>query len=115
MPTEASLDDELPPVPDDVEALARQLVARLDPPGDPRIARELIESALGLLTDGPDPLDLKIAAAAMTEMREAFAVFAPYEQIPKANAASSSRQPGGRNVRVTTSPALVSGTSIVSR
>ena len=91
MPTEASLDDELPPVPDDVEALARQLVARLDPPGDPRIARELIESALGLLTDGPDPLDLKIAAAAMTEMREAFAVFAPYEQIPKATVFGSAR------------------------
>ena len=91
MATEAPLDDDLPPVPDDVEELARQLVARLDPPGDPRIAIELVASALGLLTDEPDPLDLKIAAAAMTEMREAFAVFSPYEPIPKATVFGSAR------------------------
>ena len=64
---------------------------RLDPPGDPRIAIELVASALGLLTDEPDPLDLKIAAAAMTEMREAFAVFAPFEPIPKATVFGSAR------------------------
>ena len=39
----------------------------------------------------PDPLDLKIAAAAMTEMREAFAVFAPYRDIPKVTVFGSAR------------------------
>ena len=45
----------------------------------------------GCSTDRPDPLDLKIAAAAMTEMREAFAVFAPYRDIPKVTVFGSAR------------------------
>ena len=48
-------------------------------------------AALGLLTDHPDPLDLKIAAAAMTEMREAFAVFAPYRDVQKVTVFGSAR------------------------
>ena len=54
-------------------------------------AEQLLEGALGLLTDGPDPLDLKIAAAAMSEMREAFAVFAPYRDIQKVTVFGSAR------------------------
>jgi uncharacterized protein (TIGR00730 family) len=56
-----------------------------------RSAIELLEASLGLLTDHPDPLDLKIAAAAMTEMREAFQVFEPYENIPKVTVFGSAR------------------------
>jgi hypothetical protein len=75
----------------DLQALARRLVEELNAGVDQRIAAELLASALGLITDRPDPLDLKIAAAAMTEMREAFAVFAPYRDIPKVTVFGSAR------------------------
>ena len=44
---------------------ATQLIEELNPAVDQRVAIELLGAALGLLTDRPDPLDLKIAAAAM--------------------------------------------------
>jgi uncharacterized protein (TIGR00730 family) len=75
----------------DLQARARELVEALDQPVDHRIAAELLGSALGLLTDHPDPLDLKIAAAAMTEMREAFAVFAAYRDVQKVTVFGSAR------------------------
>jgi uncharacterized protein (TIGR00730 family) len=75
----------------DLQVLARRLVEELNAGVDQRIAAELLASALGLITDRPDPLDLKIAAAAMTEMREAFAVFAPYRDIPKVTVFGSAR------------------------
>ncbi len=80
-----------PRVADALRERARRLVEELDLPVDPRVARELLEAALGLLADDPDPLDLKIAAAAMTEMREAFTVFAPYRHIPKVTVFGSAR------------------------
>jgi uncharacterized protein (TIGR00730 family) len=46
---------------------------------------------LGLIGDRPDTLDLKIAAAALAEMREAFSVFAPYNDIPKVTVFGSAR------------------------
>ena len=82
--------DERPAVPDDVEQIARQLAVRLDAGGS-RGALELLEASLGLLADHPDALDLKIAAAAMTEMREAFEVFGPYEDVPKVTVFGSAR------------------------
>ena len=60
-------------------------------PADERLAREMLESALGLIGDRPDTLDLKIAAAALAEMREAFAVFAPYNDVPKVTVFGSAR------------------------
>ncbi len=78
-------------VPEDVVERARRLIEELNPHGDQRVALELLGAALGLLDDRPDPLDLKIAAAAMTEMREAFAVFAPYRDIPKVTVFGSAR------------------------
>ena len=80
-----------PAVPEDAQARARRLVEELDPRGDHRVASELLAAALGLLRDDPDPLDLKIAAAAVTEMREAFAVFAPYRDVPKVTVFGSAR------------------------
>ena len=72
------------PVPLDVAALTQRILDELGATGDRRLAQQLLESALGLLGDRADALDLKIAAAAMTEMREAFAVFAPLRDIQKA-------------------------------
>jgi uncharacterized protein (TIGR00730 family) len=79
------------PPPADVSALATRILAELAAPGDRRLAQQLLESALGLVTDRPDALDLKIAAAAMSEMREAFAVFAPFRDVQKVTVFGSAR------------------------
>jgi len=44
-----------------------------------------------LITDEPDALDLKIASAAVTEMRDAFAVFKPYKDVRKVSIFGSAR------------------------
>lgn len=79
----------------DVAALVQQVIDQvtdaLGVPVDRRLAQQLLEGAIGLLTDRPDALDLKIAGAAMTEMREAFSVFAPYRDIPKVTVFGSAR------------------------
>lgn len=64
---------------------------------DRSLAEELLSETLGLLTDQPQSLDLKIAAATITEMRDAFSMFAPYRGIPKASIFGSARtQPHDR-------------------
>ena len=64
---------------------------------DRRLARELLESALGLIGDRTDTLDLKIAEAALAEMRDAFAMFAPYRDVPKVTVFGSARTRGRRS------------------
>jgi len=56
-----------------------------------RLARQLVESALALIDDQPTVLDLKIASAALEEMREAFKMFAPFRDIPKVTIFGSAR------------------------
>lgn len=46
---------------------------------------------LGLIDDEPHTLDLKIASAAVAEMRDAFAMFAPYQGVPKVSIFGSAR------------------------
>jgi uncharacterized protein (TIGR00730 family) len=58
---------------------------------DFRISEEFVSEALGLITDEPDTLDLKIASAAITEMRDAFSMFAPYKEIRKVSIFGSAR------------------------
>jgi uncharacterized protein (TIGR00730 family) len=80
------------PAPDALEALVAATVdAAGGNPSDERLARELLESTLGLIGDRPATLDLKIAAAAVAEMREAFSVFAPYRDIRKVTVFGSAR------------------------
>lgn len=52
---------------------------------------EIFSSSVLLATHPPDRLDLKIANAALKEMRAAFAVFAPYADVPKATIFGSAR------------------------
>jgi uncharacterized protein (TIGR00730 family) len=66
-------------------------VAGLTDASGMRLAREMLETAFGLVEDRPATLDLKIAAAALAEMREAFAVFAPYRDVPKVTVFGSAR------------------------
>jgi uncharacterized protein (TIGR00730 family) len=56
-----------------------------------RMAAQLLQSAFALLADDPDILDLKIAGAALEEMREAFKMFAPFHDIPKVTIFGSAR------------------------
>jgi uncharacterized protein (TIGR00730 family) len=78
-------------LPDPVGALLASAVEPLDNATDEKLAREMLESALGLIGDRPETLDLKIAAAALAEMREAFSVFAPYRDVPKVTVFGSAR------------------------
>jgi len=55
------------------------------------LAAELIEQAQGLIDDDPRAQDLRIAAAAVTEMRESFKMFAPYREVPKVTIFGSAR------------------------
>ncbi|MBK5333129.1 MAG: TIGR00730 family Rossman fold protein [Ilumatobacteraceae bacterium] len=56
-----------------------------------RLGQQLIESAFALLSDRPNQLDLKIAGAALEEMREAFKMFAPFRDVPKVTIFGSAR------------------------
>jgi uncharacterized protein (TIGR00730 family) len=78
-------------LPDAVAEQVANLVADVGPPTDERLARELLAAAIGLIGDHPATLDLKIASAALAEMRSAFAVFAPYRDIPKVTVFGSAR------------------------
>ena len=84
LPAEAELPDE------DVELISR-LVADLGVTTNVRLSETLIAEALGLVADQPSTLDLKIASAAITEMRDAFAVFAPYRDVRKVSIFGSAR------------------------
>jgi len=54
------------------------------------IAR-ILATGIGLGLDGSDRLDLKITTAALSEMRAAFELFAPYTHIPKVTIFGSAR------------------------
>lgn len=72
------------------DALA-DLLSRLGEVEDADIVFELFVSALGLARDRADRGDLKIANAALREMRHAFAMFAPYRATRKAAIFGSAR------------------------
>ena len=52
---------------------------------------EILATAVGLAGDGADRLDLKITNAALAEMRRAFRVFAPWQDVPKVTIFGSAR------------------------
>jgi uncharacterized protein (TIGR00730 family) len=68
-----------------------RLIADLGVSKDIRLSEEFLAESLGLLTDHPDTLDLKIAASAIAEMRDAFAMFAPYKDVRKVTIFGSAR------------------------
>jgi hypothetical protein len=55
------------------------------------IKRQLLYSAITLLRDHNDRLDLKLASAAVTEMANAFAMFAPFKEVRKVTIFGSAR------------------------
>ena len=76
---------------DAMRARVRGLLEELGVTTDARLAEELLTEALGLVADRPHRLDLKIAAAAVAEMRDAFNVFEPYRDVPKVTIFGSAR------------------------
>lgn len=77
------------PTPD--EERIRNALAELDVSQDFRISEGFVSEVLGLIADTPDVLDLKIASAAITEMRDAFAMFKPYKGVNKVSIFGSAR------------------------
>lgn len=74
-----------------VDRLVDELVNVIDPTTNRDQVRAILRSAAGLATDNADRLDLKITNAALREMRDAFAVFAPYRHVPKVTIFGSAR------------------------
>src|SRR5690348_13201810 len=62
----------------DVAEAVQHLLDVLAPPHDRKLAADLLNAAAGMIADRPDTLDLKIAASAVAEMRDAYDVFSPY-------------------------------------
>ena len=74
---------------------AKQLVSELAavalPARDRRLAQRLLLAAVDMIGANPGTLDLKIAAATVEEMGDAFRVFAPYRAAPKVTIFGSAR------------------------
>ena len=78
-------------LPNAIDERVTNLLNELGVSKDFRIAEAFVSEALGLIGDQPLTLDLKIASASISEMRDAFAVFAPYREIPKVTIFGSAR------------------------
>ena len=76
---------------DIVDERIKELLTELGVSNDFRISEQFVSEVLGLITDQPETLNLKIASAAVTEMREAFKMFAPYAGIRKVSIFGSAR------------------------
>ncbi|MCU1399680.1 MAG: hypothetical protein JWN62_2789 [Acidimicrobiales bacterium] len=75
----------------EVSAAVQQLLDVLAPASDRRLAEELLRASAGMIADHPATLDLKIAASAVVEMRDAYDVFAPYRGRRKVTIFGSAR------------------------
>ena len=78
-----------------VETAINDLVDRMGGPHDRYYVVSLIASALGLSRDAVPTLDMKIAASALKEMREAFRMLAPYRMHRKVTIFGSARTEKG--------------------
>jgi uncharacterized protein (TIGR00730 family) len=76
---------------DALDAEVAALVEQVSDPADADLIFELVASALRLARDSADRGDLKIANAALKEMRHAFHVFAPYRAALKVAIFGSAR------------------------
>jgi uncharacterized protein (TIGR00730 family) len=75
------------------------LLERLRVPGESwRLESELVTTALKLFEDGAAISELKIANAALKELRYGFKVFAPYRGVPKVTVFGSARTPADHSI-----------------
>lgn len=71
--------------------LVQQLLEASGATANRDVLRDILRTAQGLAGDHADRLDLKITAAALKEMRAAFAMFAPLKGTPKVTIFGSAR------------------------
>lgn len=71
----------------------KQLVRNYAPCDDEALLEQMMVTICRLAADGADRGDLKILNTTLKELRYAFKVFAPYQQIPKVSIFGSSRTP----------------------
>ena len=84
--------DDQPPQPElAVDELVTLLLDAIAPGRTRRHVAELLQSTISLAEADTDPLNLKIAAAALREMRDAFAMFRPYTHERKVAIFGSAR------------------------
>ncbi len=76
---------------DEVDALIEGLLDEVGATDDRALLFEIVASGVGLAKDDADHLDLKIVAATLAEMRQAFNAFAPYRTTPKVTIFGSAR------------------------
>ncbi|MBN9178357.1 MAG: TIGR00730 family Rossman fold protein [Microbacterium sp.] len=79
------------PIPADVTDDVRRLLADAGIETDRDLVARILATGVGLGLDDTDRLDLKITSAALSEMRAAFGLFAPYRGIPKVTIFGSAR------------------------
>ncbi|MBK0422592.1 TIGR00730 family Rossman fold protein [Leucobacter sp. CSA2] len=75
----------------ELDSAIDELIAESGITGQKSLIRRIIATGLGLGEDRATRLDLKITAAAIEEMRMAFRLFAPYEDLPKITVFGSAR------------------------
>ncbi len=75
----------------DLETLLDDFQDRFGASTNPEAVRQLMVTALRLVSDGATPADLKLVSNALKELRHAFRVFAPYEAVRKVAVFGSAR------------------------
>jgi len=78
-------------VPPEVTDDLRRILADAGITDNADLVARILATGIGLGIDNADRLDLKITSSALTEMRAAFQLFAPYEGVPKATIFGSAR------------------------
>ena len=78
-------------MPSPTDDLVQELLVASGAAANRDVLRDILRSAVGLAGDNADRLDLKITAAALKEMRAAFALFTPLKDAPKVTIFGSAR------------------------
>ncbi|MET0296261.1 MAG: TIGR00730 family Rossman fold protein [Microbacterium sp.] len=78
-------------IPPEVTDALREVIAEAGIGADQDLVARMLATAIGMGLDGTDRLDLKITSSALTEMRAAFRLFAPYRGVPKVTIFGSAR------------------------
>lgn len=78
-------------LPAELEAVIDGIVADAGITANRALIRRILRTGIQLGEDGTDRLNLKIASAALAEMRDAFRLFQPYADVPKVTVFGSAR------------------------
>ncbi|WP_194422221.1 TIGR00730 family Rossman fold protein [Microbacterium abyssi] len=76
---------------DEQTAAIERIVAESGIVANRSLIRRILRTGIHLGEDGTDRLNLKIASAALAEMRDAFRLFQPYADVPKVTVFGSAR------------------------